>query len=268
MDLPCGFHKLTCFSLRRRTVLHAGENEIIVRDRVPAPLPGDLRDSLCGDSEDVHPFKRRPCPHELWLALDLDGRGNGDRDGDRGRDDENLGWKTYHRFTLRVSWPASVSDPLILTHIHHSLSNLRIWKHALTHTSHQQHPAQVALSLHSPALPSAPSSARRARVHFARIRLTQEGIRVPNHHAGIGLGPETWYGEGSGGEAVPLVVILEPLVLGMLPSSVVPTAATVLCVLGVLVYGVLPCILTRLGSVVESARGELAALEERKEKSS
>src|SRR5712672_1124648 len=78
MDLPCGFHKLTCFSLRRRTVLHTGENEIVVRDRVPVPLLGDLRDSLCDDSEDVHPFKRHPCSHELWLALDFDGCGNGD----------------------------------------------------------------------------------------------------------------------------------------------------------------------------------------------
>jgi len=63
-------------------------------------------------------------------------------------------------------------------------------------------------------------------------------------------------------------VRLEPLVLGVLPASVVPTAVTVLCVLCVLAYGVLPRIWARLGRVVESARGELAALEERKEKSS
>jgi len=145
-----------------------------------------------------------------------------------------LGWKAYDRFTLRVSWPAS-------------------------------HPVQVALSLHSPALPSASSSERTARVHFARIRLVQEGVRVPNHHAGIELGPENRYGEG-GSEAVPLVVLLEPLLLGVLPTSVAPTAVTVLCVLVFLAYGVLPRIWARLGRVVESARGELAALEETKEK--
>jgi len=49
---------------------------------------------------------RRPCPHELWLALDLDG------DLDDGKRDGNAAWKgRYDRYTLRVSWPASVSFP-------------------------------------------------------------------------------------------------------------------------------------------------------------
>jgi hypothetical protein len=48
-----------------------------VRDRTPAPLTGAPNDPLCDDDEDVHPFKRRPCPHELWLALDLDANGDG-----------------------------------------------------------------------------------------------------------------------------------------------------------------------------------------------
>ena len=94
-----------------RTVLRAGANEIIVRDRTPAPLGGGPSDSLYDDDndDDVHPFVRRRCPHELWLALDLDSYLEEKRE-----DDKTWKWKGYHyhhydRFTLRVSWPASVS---------------------------------------------------------------------------------------------------------------------------------------------------------------
>ena len=78
-----------------------------MRDRTPAPLRGGPRDSLCEDDDEdkaLHPSVRRPCPHELWLALDLDG------DLDDGERNGNAAWKgRYDRYTLRVSWPASVS---------------------------------------------------------------------------------------------------------------------------------------------------------------
>lgn len=84
-----------------------------MRDRIPAPLldPGaPLSDSLCDNDEDAMNLLRgnsNPphCPHDLWFVLDLDGDG---RNGDLAT------WKNYDRFTLRVSWPASVS-PLITT---------------------------------------------------------------------------------------------------------------------------------------------------------
>ncbi|KAI0299907.1 hypothetical protein BC826DRAFT_994024 [Russula brevipes] len=179
------------------TVLHRGANEIIVRDRTPAPLTGAPNDPLCDDDEDVHPFKRRPCPHELWLALDLDANGDGNSAWDN--------WKGYDRFTLR--------------------------------------------------------SARTARVHLARIRLTQEGIRVP-HRARR----ESLRGEVEEEEGVPLVVLLEPLMLGVLPASVLPTVAALLGVLGAVACGVLPFVWGVLAEVAARTRREVAALEERKER--
>jgi len=68
-------------------------------------------------------------------------------------------------------------------------------------------------------------------------------------------------------EGVPLVVLLEPLVLGVLPASVLPIVATLLGVLGAVACGVLPCVLRgMLGEVVERARRELALLGESKGK--
>jgi hypothetical protein len=166
-----------------------------------------------------------PCPHDLWLVLDLDG----DRKNGYEHSNEDSAWKSYDRFTLRVSWPAS-------------------------------YPVQVALSLY-PVIPSAaPSSAHTGtmsprRVHLARIRLEQEGIPIPRR-------------EHREGEGVPLVVLLEPLVLGVLPASVLPIVGTLLGVLlmAAVSYSVLlPRVLgdDKLGEVVERARRELA---ERKEK--
>lgn len=55
---------------------------------VPAPLNTPL-ESICGlPDEEVG----QTCRHELWLALDLDADA----------------WSSYDKFTLRISWPASV----------------------------------------------------------------------------------------------------------------------------------------------------------------
>jgi hypothetical protein len=65
---------------------------------------------------------------------------------------------------------------------------------------------------------------------------------------------------------VPLVVLLEPLVLGVLPASVLPIVVTLLGVLlGAVACGVLllRCVVDSvLGEVVERARRELALLGE------
>jgi hypothetical protein len=94
------------------------------------------------------------------------------------------------------------------------------------------------------------------RLHLARIRVNQEGIPVPGTR-------QREHRE----EGVPLVVLLEPLVLGVLPASVLPTVVTLLVLLGVITCSVLPYVLRSvLGEVVESAQRELASLGERKEK--
>ena len=142
----------------------------------------------------------------------------------------------------------------------------------------EKHPVQVALSLHHPIPPLYPSSVssvpsgRTTRFHFARIRLAQEGVRLP-HNAKERGNPHT-HTEHKGSEAeegaVPLVVILEPLVLGVLPSSILPVVSTLLVgVLGLL--GVLGATGTtgvwkELGEVVEKARKELAVVGESEEK--
>ena len=41
------------------------------------------------------PVGDAPCPHEVWMALSLD----------------DAGWVSFRKFTLRISWPASVSRP-------------------------------------------------------------------------------------------------------------------------------------------------------------
>jgi len=113
-------------------------------------------------------------------------------------------------------------------------------------------------------------SVRMARLHFARIRLAQEGVRLP-HNVEERANPHTYREhKGSEGEegAVPLVVILEPLVLGVLPASVLPVSTLLLGVLGLL--GLLGAMGTtgvwrELGGVVERARNELAVIEESKE---
>ncbi|KAI0253289.1 hypothetical protein BJV78DRAFT_226556 [Lactifluus subvellereus] len=199
------------------TVLHPGANEVIVRDRAAAPL-GIPHNPLCdadNNGDDMLSFferRRKLCPHDLWLALDLDG--------------EDAAWANYDWFTLRVSWPAS-------------------------------HSAQVALSMHrAPSLaPSeSASSQQTARLHIVHIRLAQEGVRVPTAV------------EKEVEEVVPLVVLLEPLVLGVLPVSVIPVGWTLLVVLGVVACCVLPSVWGVVEEVVRRARGELALEEVRKRK--
>ncbi len=121
---------------------------------------------------------------------------------------------------------------------------------------------QVSLKLHRPiaSSPTAPSSVHAdtmapQRLHLARIRLKQEGIPVPGTR-------QREHRE----EGVPLVVLLEPLVLGVLPASVLPTVVTLLVLLGVVACSVLPYVMSVLGEVVERARRELASLGERKGK--
>ena len=180
----------------------------------PAP-----RDAPCADADVLN-----ECPHDLWLALDLDHGGS---------------WTHYDRFTLRVSWPASVST-----------TNTPFIIHDFSHTS--QHPATVAISLHPPpASESASAHARTARLHLARIRLTEEGVRVPalTHHAIM---------------PVPFVVRLEPLILGVLPASVMPVLATLLVVLTAATYGVVPAVLRVVGDAAAKAGKELEALERRR----
>jgi hypothetical protein len=68
-----------------------------------------------------------------------------------------------------------------------------------------------------------------------------------------------------------LVVVLEPLVLGVVPASVLPVGAALLLLLGVLgslgsTTAVGGWVWGPLGEVVERVRGELAVVEEGEER--
>lgn len=59
---------------------------------IPAPF-GTPVNGVCSSAHDL--LSKTPiCPHEIWIKLDLD-------EGD---------WKTYGKFSLRISWPGSVSN--------------------------------------------------------------------------------------------------------------------------------------------------------------
>lgn len=62
---------------------------------------------------------------------------------------------------------------------------------------------------------------------------------------------------------VPLIVRLEPLMLGVLPASVLPVVATLLVVLAATAYVVLPSVLRVVENAVGTARRELEFLEKR-----
>lgn len=107
-----------------------------------------------------------------------------------------------------------------------------------------------------------------ARLQFARIRLAQEGVRPPHDLEGRANARTHGEHKDPGGEegAVPLVIVLEPLVLGVLPASVLPVVSTLL--LGTLGFLSLlgatgtTGVWRELGEVVERARKELGVVEE------
>jgi len=77
-----------------RPALFAGENE----DEWSLDLASAER-PLDKASSDATIWDPRYYPHEMWVVLDLD----------------HEEWKSYSKFTLRLSWPAYVSSSLFKT---------------------------------------------------------------------------------------------------------------------------------------------------------
>ena len=142
-----------------------------MKDRTPAPAPlrRGPRDSLCDEDEvgnDVHPFMRRHCPHELWLALDLDSFfvGDGEREDER-EDKKAWKWKGHYndrRFTLRVSWPASVSRPVPQLPLALTLTMEIAWDHTQTLTCDPPFPPKASRTGRAQSAPSPPAVALRS----------------------------------------------------------------------------------------------------------
>ncbi|KAH9885441.1 hypothetical protein C8Q73DRAFT_795858 [Cubamyces lactineus] len=135
-------------------------------------------------------------------------------------------WLSYSKFTLRVSWPA-------------------------------MHPADFFIDIYSPSQlaerfghsKDAPDhSAALTRKKFARIRVVHSGVFTPS--------PENVKRTV---EPVPFIVLVEPLYLGVLPASLVPTLTFLLAVVAVAGFVVLPRVNGLLFSAAEQVKVEISA---------
>ncbi|KIY49101.1 hypothetical protein FISHEDRAFT_42090, partial [Fistulina hepatica ATCC 64428] len=132
-------------------------------------------------------------------------------------------WLSLRKFTLRASWPASYPVDVFL--------DIFDPEAASTHLQEQQYEA------------SQTSDMKQTRNKYARTRLVNIGVPVPGRH--VEDAP------------VPFMLILEPLHLGILPESVIPTLIFGICVLSLTSYFVVPWVQRYLESVVRDYRREL-----------
>ncbi|KAF8808208.1 hypothetical protein BYT27DRAFT_7256721 [Phlegmacium glaucopus] len=161
------------------------ENSTLRWNVISAPLEYTLSQSICNDLHEWHPVQNtNVCPHEFWLVLDLD----------------QDGWKTYDKFTLRLSWPA-------------------------------YHPTDIHLTVYDP---SSLIMSRDTRVTQSQLKTRRKYARIQMVHTGV-LTPVINGFTRSFNETsrydVPFIITLEPLHFGVLPSSVVPVVLTILAIL-------------------------------------
>jgi hypothetical protein len=209
----------------------------------PALLDTPLQ-QVCESETGIDSANPFSCLHELWIALDLD--------------DES--WMSYSKFTLRLSWPASVRCTLF-HYIPKSNSRLLTIRH------YYQSPADFLLEIHSPQailtrlsrLPhqsaiddasiTTPHLSRTGlsttRLKYARIRVVDTGIRTPSPDLPV-----------SAVQAIPFVLILEQLYFGVLPASLLPTVCFLIIVLSCAALAT-PWILGYLDHFIKQARQEL-----------
>ncbi|KAJ3008621.1 hypothetical protein NUW54_g3084 [Trametes sanguinea] len=134
-------------------------------------------------------------------------------------------WSSYSKFTLRISWPAMYpADFYIDLHSPASLASLL---HAADQDNNERE---------SSATPP-------TRRKFARIRMIHAGVFTPSS-------------SNRTIEAVPFIVTVEPLYLGVLPASLVPTVLVLLSVVGVAGFIVYPWISRYLFGVAEQVKRE------------
>ncbi|KZT02029.1 uncharacterized protein LAESUDRAFT_738895 [Laetiporus sulphureus 93-53] len=117
-----------------------------VPERLFRVQPAPLRTPLTQVCEDLTAVRSgEPCPHELWLVLDLD----------------DLEWSECSKYTLRISWPASSpADFAIQTYSPELLDEVL-------------HPRNGVDAANSSVLPS------KTKRTYARIRVIDTGFRTP-----------------------------------------------------------------------------------------
>ncbi|KAI0801365.1 hypothetical protein C8Q74DRAFT_486746 [Fomes fomentarius] len=146
-------------------------------------------------------------------------------------------WARYSKFTLRVSWPAShPAEFHIRTYTPQSLARL-----IQPGGRHQK-------------LPVAEPATTTTRRMFARIRLVDTGVQTESD----AIVPSTTTAP------VPFIVTLEPLVLGVLPASLLPTIAVIVLVAVVAGFFVVPPVYRYLANLADEVRKETATAKSRK----
>ena len=204
--------------------LNATHNERTFRV-VPAPLGTSLQ-SVCENRfEGEVGGGKKACLHELWLELDF----------------SSEEWMNYERFTIRLSWPAFVSI-FFLTRVFLRHSDKRcLFVPLFDPRPNGQYPTDFDIQLMSPeeviayiesrlqlrereleesmVLPES-NTPHPSRTMFARVRLVDTSVRSPSKS-----NPNKYPNQADQNyaEAVPFNIIVEPLLLGIIPATVVPT---------------------------------------------
>ncbi|KAJ7733582.1 hypothetical protein DFH07DRAFT_134632 [Mycena maculata] len=201
---------------------------------VPAPL-GTLPQDICSPPSARHlnltsSDAVAPCPHELWLTLDLD----------------EAAHTRYTKFTLRLSWVASYPTDFYMDILDPAVAASLL---ALT-------PGQVETDAPHP------EPEPQTRRKYARIRARDAGVRTPPSAFPFSFFP--WFPFASvpsnltapEDAQVPFVLTLEPLLLSVLPASLLPFLLLAAVVLGA-AGAALPWVQAFIGGLVDEARKEM-----------
>ncbi|KAI0721191.1 hypothetical protein C8Q72DRAFT_787925 [Fomitopsis betulina] len=138
-------------------------------------------------------------------------------------------WSTYSRFTFRLSWPAS------------SPADFDVEVKSAEALSSKLPEDTQGCDI---------SVRKRSRRMYARVRVVDAGVRTP-----IADGSH----EHATPEPVPVILILEPLYLGVLPTSVLPTVAFVGVVILITACWVVPLVQKIMCAVADKVGKEFAA---------
>ncbi|KAI9066535.1 hypothetical protein FKP32DRAFT_1589605 [Trametes sanguinea] len=219
-----------CILQASQTVL--ANTEIVNFDASPVPnvqLPETLDWPLIEPSNSQLMLRVQPAPVDTPIAT-LCEPVTGQTMGECGHeawlrlDLDTIPWSSYPKFTLRISWPAMYpADFHIDLHSPESLANLL-------------HGADQNNNERSSATPL-------TRRKFARIRVIHAGVFTPSS-------------SNRTIEAVPFIVTVEPLYLGVLPASLVPTVLVLLGVVAVAGFIVYPRVSRYLFDVAEQVKRE------------
>ncbi|KIL00833.1 hypothetical protein PAXRUDRAFT_821293 [Paxillus rubicundulus Ve08.2h10] len=178
-----------------------------------------------------------PCPHELWVILDLDDKK----------------WESYTTFTLRLSWAASTpADFSIEIYSPEAVQDRLSKRHQISARpkSTYAHPSSSSHTSHQ-----GPTT----RSKYARIRVVDAGVLTPGtlpHVPRTSSDAPAILAVEHKLDSVPFIVILEPLYLGVLPASLLPTVCFLIPILLVAAMSV-PFAIAYLDIFVRQAREDL-----------